>query len=223
MSCVCFCCTHIVCTSRSFALRPGNCLCDFAREIELSVQISSCCVSRGTRSSRFSSRKFLPPSLSVTAFASASADLNEIGCVTLQCFNGSYLIFSTPPQIEHLDFGHPARSLSTTTFNTLSFSHHLKLSLHVGRSSTYPVILLFCLQTSQRRIRPFSRKYESKCQIAFRSTNGKHLSWNHVHLSSASSAASLRPDSCQTCPALTARVRLPPQSAVHMCTIKLPV
>ena len=58
----------------------------------------------------------------VMVFAAASAEHNDfVACgIYFQCFDGCSPIFSTPPAVEHRGFGHRARSLSTTTFNTFS-------------------------------------------------------------------------------------------------------
>ena len=80
----------------------------------------------------------------VIAFASASAELNDIvDRLTLQCLNVNYPLFSTPVEVPHLFRVHPAQSLSTRTVNVFVLSvAHRQLGTRRGRRLRYRAILL---------------------------------------------------------------------------------
>ena len=79
--------------------------------------------------------------IGVDAFHARLSD--TVACVTLQRLNGYSPIISTPPEVEHLVFGHPARSLSTPTFNVFSFCvDQRKLSTLLSLPLKYRAILL---------------------------------------------------------------------------------
>ena len=74
----------------------------------------------------------------VDAFHARLGDI--VACVTIQRLNG---YCSLPPGVGHLVFGHPARSLSTPTFNVFSLCvDQRKLSTLLGLPLKYRAILL---------------------------------------------------------------------------------
>ena len=174
------CCTHMLCISRWFTLRPKPSLCENGRALGLSVQFSSLYVSLVISSSTFFAK--LPYTQPVvSAFASACARLNQsVACVTLQHFQW-YSPILTTPDVEHIAVGHPDSSLSTLP----TCSHHVFQNIGDG---VCMLVVLWEIFQSSGRVANFPPSdshdlvgYEMCCHLSCRSCSRKDLSWNGGH------------------------------------------
>ena len=179
------------CFVLTFGVPTLSALRDVPLEVAVRLLARSSCLSKAPDSafSAVSPPKFLAqiPSTHplVIAFASASAELNDVVACTLLCVNEYSHLSSTPPEVEHLVFGHPLQTLSTTTLNfllSLSVSlcqpteteHKSWSSFEVScKSLNLRANLLTLLQTPHCWVRDVSHHFfRLLCRISFRECTG---------------------------------------------------
>ena len=134
------CGTHIVCTSKCVALRPGPSLCIMALALLLSVQTSILNGRAVWCSSKcFTHNASMQPFVIALATDSAE-DSDTVACVTDHCRTVKHgPIVNTPPNVKRLIFGSPAQK--EIQYTSLTSSEVMRNSLQFCLLRLWSVLL----------------------------------------------------------------------------------